>query len=298
MDGGVGRGSFLVVVTAPVTTVQQLRTTTSGGSITGIILTFSGVLDVARAQNLKNYTLVSAGRDGKLGTRDDVKVTLKKAVYNSVAHTVTLTMSGKLASNIPCQLTVLASNQATGLIDSRGKLIDGNRDGIPGGDYVGRFGPLPVVQSLKTTTSRTGFTGIVLTFSQPMDAGRAQNLSDYTLISAGADGRFGTADDQVVSLKKAAYKSSNKTVTLTPASALPKTQAYQLTVNGTSAATGLIDVNGNLLDGNRDGIAGGNYVGRFGATAKTSVSAQAFDLLTVHGGLPRIKTLGHTGSRY
>jgi hypothetical protein len=275
----------LTITPAPLT-VQQLRTTVSRGSITGIVLTFSDAVDPSRAQNIKDYTLVNAGRDGKLGTRDDVKVPLKKAVYDSVMHTITLTPSGKLASNVPCQLTALASNQATGLTDTGNRLLDGNGDGTPGGDYVGRFGPLPVVQSLKATTSRTGITGVVLTFNLPLEASRAQNLSNYALISAGPDGRWGTADDQVISLKKAVYKSSNPTVTLTPVSALPKTGAYQLTVSGTGSATGLIDVNGSLLDGNKDGIAGGSFVGRFGATAKASISAKAFDALTVGGELP------------
>jgi len=270
------------VTPAPVT-VQQLRTVTSRGDVSSIILVFSAALEPGPAQNIKNYTLVTAGRDGKLGTRDDVTVTIKKAVYNPATHTVTLTPSGKLASNVDCQLIVQATSQATGVTDTRGRLIDGNADGTPGGNYVGRFGPLPVVQSLKTTASRAGFTGIVLTFNLPMDPSRAQNLRDYTLISDGPDDRWGTADDQVIVLKKAVYKPSNRTVTLTPAAPLPRNEAHKLTVNGTSAASGLTDVNGDLL-------AGGNYVGLFGAAPRAAASARAFDVLALRNALPRIGT--------
>jgi hypothetical protein len=292
-DGGgvVGRGSFIVVVTAPVpsvTTVKQLRTTTSRGSITSIVFTFSGSVDPTRAKNLKNYVLVNAGKDRKLGTKDDVKVAIKKATYNATTRTVTLTPSGPAAYNIAYQLTVQATNQATGLIDSRGKLIDGNKDGKPGGNYVGRFGPPLVVQKVSTTTKGTSLSSIVLTFSELLDARRAQSTGSYVLLTAGADGRWGTADDKVVALKKPAYKASNRTVTLTPTSALPKAMAYQLTIKGTGATSGLADINGNLLDGNKDGIAGGNYVARFGAVAKKSISVRAFEALTTKGAPPRI----------
>ena len=52
----------------------------------------------------------------------------------------------------------------------------------------------------------------------------------------------------------------------------------------------LVDGNGNLIDGNRDGIAGGNYVAWFGVAANATVSAHAFDELMVDGALPRIRT--------
>src|SRR4051812_24349981 len=96
-----------------------------------------------------------------------------------------------------------------------------------------------------------------------------------TQARAGRDGRFGTADDHVVPLKKSAYNSSRRSMTLTPFTSPPKSLAYQLTVKGTGAAA-LIDVNDNLLDGDKNGVAAGSYFLRFGATARAStVSALA-----------------------
>ncbi|MFO0957424.1 MAG: PKD domain-containing protein [Isosphaeraceae bacterium] len=276
--GAIGHASLLVVVSAPVpaaTVVEQLRTTTSRGSVTSIALTFSDALDPARAQDLKNYALINAGKDRKLGTKDDVKVAIKKATYNATTHTVTLTPSSPAASNVAYQLMVQATNQATALTDSRGKLIDGNNDGNVGGNYVGRFGPPLVVQKVGTTAKGPSFSSIVLTFSDLLDASRAQAPGNYVLLAAGNDGRWGTGDDKVIRLKKPAYKSSKRTVTLTPTSALPRSMAYQLTIKGTTG--GLADINGNLLDGNKDSIAGGNYAARFGAVAKGTPPARTLN---------------------
>ena len=221
-----------------------------------------------------------------------MKSKIGKAVYNAVAHTVTLVLTGNtFSSGMPAQ----AHRAGLQPINRRHRHLRSpdrrQRRREPWWRLRRTARPQETVTKVATTTSRAGITGVVLNFNLPLDAARAQNLASYTLISAGADGRFGTADDRLISLKKATYKASNKTVTLTPTVALPKTQAYQLTVNGTSPTTGLEDVNGNLLDGNRDGVAGGKFVGQFGAPARSSISAVAFDSLTVHDRLPRTRKL-------
>lgn len=292
-DGGVGQSSFVVVVTAPVTTVQQVTSASIRGNVSTIVLSFSDALDSNRAENISNYFLLSAGRDLMFGTRDDVRSAVRSAVYNATANTVTLTPTGKLRSTAPMRLTVLASNSSTSVTDARGNLIDGNGDGVPGGNYVGRVGPLAYVKSQRTITSRTGITAVLLSFNLPLDMTRAQVLGNYSIVTAGTDGRFGTADDRVVALKKAFYKPSNRTVTLTPASPLLKTLLYKITVNGTSAGAGLADTGRDLLDGNRDGIPGGNYVGWFRSTARASISTRNFRLMRPYASLIRIQSQGY-----
>ena len=62
---------------------------------------------------------------------------------------------------------------------------------------------------------RLGFhqqtTQFVATFSQPMDAARAQDLNNYLLISAGRDHVLGTADDQAIPLRSAVYDPATPT---------------------------------------------------------------------------------------
>ena len=57
------------------------------------------------------------------------------AAYNAAAHTVTLTLAGKVPAG-PLQLTITAS----GVLDSNGRPIDGKNNGQPGGDYQTTLG--------------------------------------------------------------------------------------------------------------------------------------------------------------
>jgi hypothetical protein len=104
---------------------------------------------------------------------------------------------------------------------------------------------------------------IVLGFTTDLDPTRAQNIANYTLKLPGRDGRFGTADDQVIPLTSAVYDPTLRTVTLTAGRLLAVHGTYQITVNGT-APFGLTDRNGVLLDGNNDGQPGSNFVRTFG----------------------------------
>ena len=109
---------------------------------------------------------------------------------------------------------------------------------------------------------RTGFhfqpTRLQLAFSAPLDRATAANTNNYQIVDLGPDGRIGTRDDRVVKVRSAAYAASAQTVTLKPAHRLSFFRHYLVTVRAT-APGGLTDAAGNLLDGNRDGRAGGDY---------------------------------------
>ncbi|MFO0907309.1 MAG: SdrD B-like domain-containing protein [Isosphaeraceae bacterium] len=94
---------------------------------TRFVIHFSKELDPASAENLANYHLVMVSRDGKVSRRE---IPLKSAVYNETAKTVTLTPAIPLNIHYHYRLTV------SGLIDDCGNPVDGNRDGIAGGDFV------------------------------------------------------------------------------------------------------------------------------------------------------------------
>lgn len=116
------------VVGVQVVTVKVGKTRTQA-----IAVNFGAAIDPAAAANPANYQLVGAGRDGKLGTRDDVRLGLAAATYDPASGSVRLAPGKKVAlSAAPVQLRVVAA----GLLDAAGRPVDGNRDGLPGGDAV------------------------------------------------------------------------------------------------------------------------------------------------------------------
>jgi Calx-beta domain len=119
----------------PVVQVVAGRLATKKKTVTGIVLEVNGGIDWSRARSLANYRLVSAGHDRKFGTRDDKVVRLRGATFTEVSRLITLTAAGRsLALGTAMRLTLNCS--INGLLDLSGRPIDGDRDGLPGGDFV------------------------------------------------------------------------------------------------------------------------------------------------------------------
>ena len=95
---------------------------------TTLALTFSEDLNAARAQDATRYRVFSPGRDGRIGTRDDVRVRVTAATYNAATRTVTLRLARRLYVFTTHRLTVDGTT-AAGLTD-----VAGNR--LAGGDYA------------------------------------------------------------------------------------------------------------------------------------------------------------------
>ena len=71
---------------------------------------------------------------------------------------------------------------------------------------------------------------LVVTFSDVVNQGDAQNIAAYHLVAAGKDKKFGTKDDKTVPLTSATYSSGGHTVTLTTKGTVPN-QPLQLNIN-------------------------------------------------------------------
>jgi hypothetical protein len=99
------------------------------------VLTFSSALDPTRAQDPNNYTLRPIGVDGHLGKR----IRIVSAVYNPVAHTVTL-HPVKLVYLFHRYRLVVNGMSPNGLTGSSGVLLDGAGNGVPGSNFVRVFG--------------------------------------------------------------------------------------------------------------------------------------------------------------
>jgi uncharacterized protein YgfB (UPF0149 family) len=122
----------------------------------------------------------------------------------------------------------MVANAGEGLIDLVGNALDGDADGIAGGDYIIDFTAPPVqVMSVTPDVSAGGLTAgsttLEVNFSGVV-AGGDQALH-YELRGAGSDGSFNTADDVLIALS-ASYSGTTATLTFNP---LPLDQ-YRFTV--------------------------------------------------------------------
>jgi uncharacterized repeat protein (TIGR01451 family) len=114
---------------------------------TRLVISFSEPMDPARAVDLRNDRLVSPGPDGRFGTRDDRHVRLIAARYDPARRAVLLRPARRLPRWIRFQLTIDGPG-TLGMADAAGNLLDGDRDGRPGGTFVARFGREPAPRFL------------------------------------------------------------------------------------------------------------------------------------------------------
>ena len=113
-------------------TVTGVRLTTNRQHIvTGIVVTFSKLLNPTTAVNLLNYSysVTTAGRDHVFGTRDNLLIPILTAVYNPSNLTVTLTLGRGIHPPTPFRFAI---NQLTdvpgagiGVSDLAGNLLSG-----------------------------------------------------------------------------------------------------------------------------------------------------------------------------
>jgi hypothetical protein len=78
--------------------------------------------------------LLDAGRDSRLGTRDDMPIAVD-VTYNPALQILSATPRHNLTLNDMYQLRL----SATRVSDTSGNLLDGNNDGVPGDDFVMQF---------------------------------------------------------------------------------------------------------------------------------------------------------------
>ena len=93
---------------------------------TVLVLTFSGPLDPARAQDVNNYRIT--GPDGR-------SIAVDAAIYDPATLAVTLHPHRQLNAHNSFRLVVVGTGPL-GLADTAGRLLDGARTGQPGSDAV------------------------------------------------------------------------------------------------------------------------------------------------------------------
>jgi hypothetical protein len=103
--------------------------------VTQILVSLSGAVNATEAQTVGTYRLATPGKKGSFDAKNAGVIKLKSAVYNAATNTVTLTPKKAFALTKPVQLRVNGQSPS-GLEDSVGRLIDGDRNGQPGGNAV------------------------------------------------------------------------------------------------------------------------------------------------------------------
>jgi len=120
---------------API--VQTLDAAGTTG-VTTITLTFSEPL-AASAAATNNFEVRSAGRDKKIGTADDATVALTSVTFDSPAVLrLTLASATAIKLNQFFRLTAFATpvvGGRSGIADTAGNQLDGNRDATAGDNY-------------------------------------------------------------------------------------------------------------------------------------------------------------------
>ncbi len=161
------------------------------------------------------------------------------------------------------------------------------------------------VQSVQPVYSRRGLvTSLVLSFNGPLDKSRAQGVAKFGLALSGRDRKFGTRDDRRVSLRSARYRTqvlsdslgTRSTVTLTSVAPFRLSQPLQVRVNG-QPPRGLRDTSGRWLDGDRNGLPGGNFVTVLGGVGGLLASAHASSVPMEPGAVDALPATGATGPR-
>jgi subtilisin-like proprotein convertase family protein len=102
--------------------------------VTGIVIDFSGAVNATEARSIATYELVAAGKGGSFTANGAKPIKIKSAVYNAANHEVILRASPFTLSQ-PVELVIYGSG-THGLQDTSGRYIDGNHDGIAGGNAV------------------------------------------------------------------------------------------------------------------------------------------------------------------
>jgi streptogramin lyase len=115
--------SVSVIAPPTVTAVQRFG---YHADPTIIALSFSTGLDLARAQDVRNYRIVGPG--GQV-------IKIDSALYSSISNMVTLSLHNRLNLHLIYQLTINGSSPS-GITDTFGNLLDGAGNGQPGSNFV------------------------------------------------------------------------------------------------------------------------------------------------------------------
>jgi hypothetical protein len=268
-----GNYSANFTLATPPLQVTQLNIT-PGSTLTqkpqNITVTFNKDVDPVSV-NPQSLRLIAAGPDGQFGTSDDVGIT-PASITLPTTNQALLDLSGIFLNDGKYKVVVSGTGPiASAVADLNGNVLDGDKDGTPGGDYTATFTlerpKLKVTQASPAPGSVLAASpqSIVVNLSKDLNISTV-NASTVTLTGSGPDHLFGTADDQLVSNLTITASGPRQIVLNLNGITLPD-DSYQLRLSG----VGISDTDGLALDGefdgthfpSGDGTAGGDFAASF-----------------------------------
>jgi parallel beta-helix repeat protein len=270
--------------------------------------------------NPANYTLSGAGFDANFSNGNERAISLTNSQFSYDRGTDRLTINLRDAQGNPVTLTndsyrlvmdgTVSALDTSSVQDVAGNSIDGNRDNVAGGDFVHGFViavPPATIENIRLNGTSRAITEIFLFFSQPLDRNTAQNLSNYKLEDAGRDRNFSTTNDNIViGLLTPQYDANLRRVALRFNRGISHDTNFQLTVHGTVPTGGGVndavrDFSGNLMDGDFNGIAGGDNISYLLRGKKASYrdgDGDLIDLQLSKGGLMELVRFANGEGRF
>ena len=126
-----------IIVLPPLVTANSVTDKTNKKhQVTQVTVVFSGSVNSTQADMTTGiYRLATPGKHGSYTAKNAVVIKLKSAMYTDSTHSVTLIPKKPFALTKPVQL-LIDGLPSSGLVDSIGRLIDGNHDGQPGGNAI------------------------------------------------------------------------------------------------------------------------------------------------------------------
>jgi uncharacterized repeat protein (TIGR01451 family) len=151
-------------------TVSFVERQGNSRQINRLVVHFSEAIPRSVATERRSYQIVSAGRDRKLGTRDDTLLPFYPPLYDPSSNAVLLRPYFSLSLNSNYMLVVLGTGRYA-LTDAAGNTLDGNRNGDAGGNFVARIEKAKAQPArAKSQTSATGFVTVPTEINGPKPA--------------------------------------------------------------------------------------------------------------------------------
>ncbi|MDR3635050.1 MAG: choice-of-anchor E domain-containing protein [Isosphaeraceae bacterium] len=256
-----------VLVTETGTLTSQLKaeniSTSSGTTITGQVqdsFSLSGLNVTLPGSGTKSTpSFTATAYDGITDYAGTSGVTFAPLVVTSSISPALMTDTASLAfytaSAGRTTLTTTMSAQAITTFSAPGGNLQTSVQTTATGTITVTYEYIPGA----TTVARYGVhnqrTSLVVTLGEQVSAADAQTVSNYKIIAAGRDRRFGTRDDVVIPINSAAYNATTNAVTLVPATNLNIHQPYELVIQFPS------DTTPTVIPFNHSNLAGFNYHG-------------------------------------
>jgi len=117
------------VVAPPLVRLTNVQDVMSKNKVTEVILTFSGPLSAAEADNTGIYRLATPGTHGSYTAKNAGVIRLRQAAYSSAKDKVTLTPQSPFALKKPVEL-VVNETPPFGLQDTLGRFLDGGKNAV------------------------------------------------------------------------------------------------------------------------------------------------------------------------